>query len=75
MRFNLDDCNPYYGHSENRTRAVEIVEGGIAANYTLMLLCSIEGIDFAEVIVGLADTTEYLQFWAESDQFFYATWT
>ena len=48
---------------------MEIVEGGRAANYTLMLLCSMEGVDFAKVIVGLAETIEYLQFWAESDQF------
>ena len=34
-----------------------------------MLLCSIEGIDFAKVIVGLAETIEYSQFWPESDQF------
>ena len=27
------------------------------------------GIDFAEVIVGPADTVEYLQFWAKADQF------
>ena len=48
---------------------MEIVEGGRAANYALMLLCSIEGIDFAKVIVGPAEAIEYLQFWAESDQF------
>ena len=65
--FNLNDCNPSYGHSEKGTRAVEIIEGGRAAN--LMLLCSIEEIDFAKVIVGPADTVEYLQFWAEADQF------
>ena len=57
------------------TKAVEILEGGRAANYTLMILCLIEGIDFAKVIAGLAETIEYLQFWAESDQFLYATWT
>ena len=51
------------------TRAVEIVEGGRAANYTLMLLCLIEGIEFVKVIVGPAETIKYLQFWAESDQF------
>ena len=28
----------------------EIIEGGRVANYALMLLCSIEGIDFAKVI-------------------------
>ena len=48
---------------------MEIVEDGRAANYTLMLLCSTEGIDFAKVIVGPAETIEYLQFLAESDQF------
>ena len=67
--FNLDDCNPYYGHLEKGTRALEIIEGERAANYALMLLCSIEGIDFAKVIVESAETIEYLQFWAESDQF------
>ena len=30
-----------------------------------MLLCSTEGIDFAKVIVGPAETLEYLQFWAK----------
>ena len=64
-----NDCNSYYGHSEKGTGAVEIVESRRAANYTLILLCSIKGIDFAKVIVGLAETVEYLQFWAESDQF------
>ena len=56
--FNLDECNPCYGHSEKGTRAVEIIEGGRAANYALMLLCSMEGIDFAKVIVGPAETIE-----------------
>ena len=36
-----------------------------------MLLCNIEGINFAKVIVGPVETIEYLQFWPES----YATWT
>ena len=68
--FNLDDCNPSdYGHSEKGMRVVEIVQGGRAANYTLMVLCSKEGIDFAKVIVGPTETIEYLQFWAESDKF------
>ena len=48
---------------------MEIIEGGRAANYALMLLCSTEGIDFAKVIVGPAETIEHLQFWDESDQF------
>ena len=26
--FNLDDCDPYYRHSDNGTRAVEIMKGG-----------------------------------------------
>ena len=67
--FNLDDCNPYYGHSEKGTRAVKIIEGGRAANYARMLLCCVEGTDLAKVIVGPAETIEYLQFWAESGQF------
>ena len=51
--FNLNDRNPSYGHSEKGARAVGIVEGGRAANYILMLLCSIEGIDFAELLLNL----------------------
>ena len=54
--FNLNDCNQSDGHSEKGTRAIEIVESGRAANYTLMLFCSIEGIDLVKVIVGPADT-------------------
>ena len=39
---------------------MEIIEGGRAANYALMLLCSIEGTDFAKVIVGPAETIKYI---------------
>ena len=66
---NLQVCNPTHGHSNRGERAVEVVPAGRGTNHTLMVLCSLEGIDFAKIIPGGADTTEYLQFWADAEQF------
>ena len=66
---NLQVCNPTHGHAERGNRAVEVVKAGKGTNHTLMILASLEGIDFAKIIPGGADTIDYLQFWADADQF------
>ena len=67
---NLQICNPTHGHSNRGERAVvEVVPAGRGTNHTLMVLCGLEGIDFANIIPGGADTIEYLQFWADAEQF------
>ena len=54
----LQVCNPTHGHSYRGERAVEVVPAGRGTNHTLMVLCSLEGIDFAKIIPGGADTNE-----------------
>ena len=55
-------CNPVYGYSEKNIRAVEVVSGKKGPSWTLMLLCSLEGIDYAKMIPVPANTVEYLRF-------------
>ena len=62
-------CNPVYGHSEKNTRAVEVVSGKKGPSWTLMLLCSLEGIDYAKMISVPANTVEYLRFFGEANMF------
>ena len=62
-------CNPVYGHSEKNTRAVEVVSGKKGPSQTLMLLCSLEGIDYAKMIPVPANTVEYLRFFGEANMF------
>ena len=62
-------CNPVYGHSEKNTRAVEVVSGKKGPSWTLMLLCSLDGIDYAKMIPVPANTVEYLRFFGEANMF------
>lgn len=58
--------NPVYGHSLIGTDAVELVSVNKGVNYTLNLLCGLEGVLYANVIRGGSDTIDYLNFWQES---------
>ena len=51
-------CNPVYRHSDKNTRAVELVSGKKGPSWTLMLLCSLEGTDYAKMIPVPANTVE-----------------
>ena len=65
----LQVCNLTHGHAERGNRAVEVGKAGKGTNHILMVLAGLEGIDFAKIIPGDADTIDYLQFWADADQF------
>ena len=65
-RINVAMTNPVYGHAKKEERAVEIVKGRKGANWTLMLLCSQDGIDYAKLIEGACETFEYLRFLGEA---------
>ena len=62
-------CNPVYGHPEKNTRAVEVASGKKGPSWTLMLLCSLEGIDYAKMIPAAANTVEYLRFFGGANTF------
>ena len=62
-------CNPVYGHSEKNTRAVEVVSGKKGPSWTLMLLCCLEGIDYAKMISVPANTVKYLRYFGEANMF------
>ena len=62
-------CNQVNGHSEKNTRAVEVVSGKKGPSWTLMPLCSLEGIDYAKIIPVPANTVEYLRFFGEANMF------
>ena len=65
----LQVCSPTHGRSNRGERAVEVVPARGETNHTLMVPCSLEGIDFAKIVPGGADTIEFLQFWADAEQF------
>ena len=58
-----------YGHAEKGEVAIEIVPRDRGCKFTLMLLCSIEGIDYAKIIPGAAITIDFLAFWGEAARF------
>ena len=64
--FDLTMCSPSYGHAYKGNRACEIVSGRKGVTWTLVLLCSLEGIDYAKIVVDTVDTVEYLRFWGEA---------
>ena len=66
---NVAMTNPVYGHAKREERAVEIVKGRKGANWTLMLLCSQDGIDYAKLIEGACETFEYLRFLGEAGNY------
>ena len=39
------------------------------ANYTLNLLCGLEGVLYANTVAGGADTTDFLNFWREAVEY------
>ena len=49
--FDLTMCNPNYSHAYKGNRACEIVSGRKGVMWTLMFLCSLEGIDYAKIVV------------------------
>ena len=59
---NLQVCNPTYGHAEKGEVAIEIVPRDRGCQFTLMLLCSMEGIDYAKIIPRAANTIDFLAF-------------
>ena len=48
-------CNPHYGHGPVGEKTVEIIPRDRGSSHTLLLLCSLEGIDNAKIIEGAAD--------------------
>jgi hypothetical protein len=59
-----------YGHSLKGTNAVEILSGqSKGANYTLNLLCGVEGVLYANTVFGGADTVDFLNFWSEAVEY------
>jgi hypothetical protein len=59
-----------YGHSLKGTNAVEILNGqSKGANYTLNLLCGLEGVLYANTVFGGADTYDFLNFWSEAVEY------
>lgn len=67
--FDLSMCNPNYGHAYEGNRACEIVNERKGTTWTLMLLCSLEGIDYAKLVGETVETIEYLRFWGEAVRF------
>lgn len=64
---NVGVGNPTYGHSLIGTPAVEILAGNTkGANYTLNLLCGLDGVLYANTIAGGANTIDFLNFWGEA---------
>ena len=61
-------CNATYSHSKIGERAVEIVKGKKGTHWSLLLLCSLEGIDYTKLIPIPTDTVEYLRFFGEAGQ-------
>lgn len=58
--------NPVYGHSLIGSSAVKLVSVSKGVNYTLNLLCGVEGVLYANLIRSGADTIIYLNFWQEA---------
>lgn len=59
-----------YGHSLKGTNAVEILSGqSKGANYTVNLLCGLEGVLYANTVCGGADTNDFLNFWNEAVEY------
>ena len=59
-----------YGHSLKGTNAVEILNGqSKGVNYTLNLLCGLEGVLYANTVFGGADTYDFLNFWSEAVEY------
>ena len=48
--FDLTVCNPVYGHAGRGQRAVETVSGRKGTIWTLIFMCSLEGIDYARLV-------------------------
>ena len=48
---------------------VKSLSGRKGVTWTLMLLCSLEGIDYAKILVDTVDTVEYLRFWGEASRY------
>lgn len=64
---NVGDGNPTYGHSLMGTLAIEIIPGNTkGANYTLNLLCGLDGVFYANTVQGAANTIDFLNFWGEA---------
>ena len=63
---NLQVCNPTYGHARKGEVAGEIVPRDRRCQFTFMLFCSIEGIDYAKIIPGAANTIDFLALWGEA---------
>ena len=64
---NVSTGNTFYRHSFKGTNAVEILSGQArGSNYTLNLLCGLEGVLYANTVLGGADTIDFLNFWNEA---------
>ena len=48
--FDLTMCNPSCGYAYKGNHACEIVSGRKGATWTIMLLCSLECIDYAKIV-------------------------
>ena len=60
---------PVYGNSLKGTPAIEIIYGSHkVANFTLRLLCGLEGVLYANTVEGASDSTEFLNFFGEAGQ-------
>ena len=57
--FDLTMYNPSYGHAYKENHACEIVSGRKGVTWTLVLLRSLDGIDYAIIVVDTVDTVEY----------------
>ena len=67
---NVTTGHKSYGHSLKGTNAVEIMNGqSQGANYTLNLLCGLEGVLYANTIAGGANTINFVNFWSEAVEY------
>ena len=56
-------CNPVFAHSKRNTREAEIFPGKKGVSWTLMLIYSMQSIEYDKLIARNADTAEYQDFW------------
>ena len=65
----LQVCNSRYGHAQAGGKTTEICPHQRGCHFTLLLLCSLEGVDYVKLILGSADRLQYLQFWTDASRF------
>ena len=58
-----------YGHTVSGKQAVEIVSDRKGASWTLMLMCSLEGLDYARIVLENIDMIEFPRIFGQAQRF------